>query len=131
MPGSLAETASLALVGALQAGACDQLHHLNIDERLPEDKVLMIARAMRANGGLLFGASHGYESVIDEMLKRGASPEVALEDGANALIVACYHGGAPVTRLLRHGVNVCARRHDGVSPLIMASTAGTRRRWRN
>lgn len=85
---------------------------------------MLVARAMSPNGGLLFGASHGYESVIGEMLERGASPEVALEDGANALIVACYHGEAPVKRLLEHGANVCARRHDGVSPLIMASNRG-------
>lgn len=121
---SLADTASLAIAGALQAGACRGLHHLNIDERLPEDKVQLIARSMQPSGGLLFGASHGYESVIDEMLKRGASSEVALEDGAKALIVACYHGGAPVTRLLAHGADVCARRHDGVSALIMASNRG-------
>lgn len=121
---SLAETATLAIAGALQAGACRSLHHLNIDERLPEDKVKLIARSMHPNGGLLFGASHGYESVIDEMLNRGASSEVALEDGANALIVACYHGGAPVTRLLAHGADVSARRHDGVSALIMASNRG-------
>ena len=121
---SLAETATLAIAGALQAGACRQLHHLNIDERLPEDKVGQIARAMHPNGGLLFGASHGYESVIDEMLRKGASSEVALEDGANALIVASYHGGAPVKRLLDHGANVCARRHDGVSALIMAANRG-------
>ena len=124
MQNSLADTATLAIAGALQAGACRALHHLNIDERLPEEKVMTIARAMHPNGGLLFGASHGYESVIDEMLKRGASPEVALEDGANALIVACYHGGAPVQRLLAHGANVCARRHDGVSALIMAANRG-------
>ena len=53
----LAETATLAIAGALQAGACSGLHHLNIDERLPEDKVAIIARAMHPNGGLLFGAS--------------------------------------------------------------------------
>ena len=121
---SLADTATLAIAGALQAGACRSLHHLNIDERLPEEKVMVIARAMHPNGGLLFGASHGYESVIDEMLRRGASSEVSLEDGANALIVACYHGGAPVQRLLAHGANVCARRHDGVSALIMAANRG-------
>lgn len=124
LPLSLGETATLAIAGALQAGACRSLHHLNIDERLAEDKVLLIARSMHPNGGLLFGASHGYESVIDEMLRRGASSEVTIEDGANALIVACYHGGAPVTRLLAHGADVGARRHDGVSALIMASNRG-------
>ena len=120
---SLAE-ASAALAGALQAGACRLLHHLNIDERLPEDRVMAVARAMQPEGGLLFGASHGYEAVIAEMLRRGASPEASLEDGASALIVACYHGGAPVLRLLTHGALVSARRLDGVSALIMASNRG-------
>lgn len=120
---SLAE-ASAALAGALQAGACRLLHHLNIDERLPEDRVMAVARAMQPEGGLLFGASHGYEAVIAEMLRRGASPEASLEDGASALIVACYHGGAPVHRLLTHGALVSARRLDGVSALIMASNRG-------
>ena len=32
---------------------------------------MLIARAMNPNGGLLFGASHGHEAVIDEMLRRG------------------------------------------------------------
>ena len=121
---SLADTASLAIAGALQAGACRSLHHLNIDERLPEEKVFAIARAMQPDSGLLFGASHGYESVIEEMLRRGASSEASLEDGASALIVACYHGGAPVQRLLSHGAQVVARRHDGVSALIMAANRG-------
>jgi hypothetical protein len=121
---SLAEIVTLSIGGALQAGACRSLHHLNIDERLPEEKVMLIAKAMNPDGGLLFGASHGHETVINEMMQRGASPEAVLEDGANALIVACYHGGAPVQRLLAEGANVHARRHDGVSALIMASNRG-------
>ena len=123
-PLPLGETATLAIAGALQAGACRQLHHLNIDERLSEERVMIVAREMRPDAGLLFGASHGYEAVIDEMLRRGASVDATLEDGGNPLIVASYHGGAPVQRLLSHGADVCATRHDGVSALIMASNRG-------
>ncbi|MAA50182.1 MAG: hypothetical protein CMP83_08405 [Gammaproteobacteria bacterium] len=157
---SLAETAPLAINGALQAGACQSLHQIDI-ERLPKQKVRLIAWAMQPNGGLLFGASHGYESVIDKMLRRGASSEDAVRnDGgarpsslpappprmptvrsrvgalvrvcvlaaATALILACWYGdapgNAPVKRLLAHGANVCARRHDGLSALTMAATRG-------
>ena len=76
---------------------------------------MLIAKAMNPDGGLLFGASHGYESVINEMMQRGASPEDILEDGANALIVACYHGGAPVQRLLLEDLAGSTARHKELS----------------
>jgi hypothetical protein len=41
---ALADNASLCIAGALQAGACRSLVHLNIDERLPEEKVSVTRR---------------------------------------------------------------------------------------
>ncbi len=124
-PAVLSDASILGVAGALQAGACPALHHFNIDERLPDAKVALIARAMRPDGGLLFAASHGYEAVVEEMLQRGASPEAELEDGATALLVAAYHPGhAIVHKLLSYNADVNPRRHDGVTPLIMASNRG-------
>ena len=45
---SLADVAALVLSGALQAGTCRALHHLNIDERLPEDKACSLAAGRTA-----------------------------------------------------------------------------------
>lgn len=120
----IANATTVAVSGALQAGACRGLHHLNIDERFPEENVMRISCALQPDAGLLFAASHGYETVLSEMLRRGASPEATLEDGASPLLVACYHGGKPVTKLLEMGANVRALRRDGVSALIMASNRG-------
>ena len=119
------EPALLSLVGALDAGACPGLHHLNLDERLAEDKVALLAGAMRPSGGLLFAASHGHESVVAAMLERRADVETCLEDGASALLVASYHADPSiVSRLLVHGASVHASRADGVSALIMSSNRG-------
>ena len=117
----------VSLAGALQARACPRMHHLNIDERVTEDKVRLIVSGMRQEAALLFAASHGHERVVTSVLARGVDIETGLEDGATALLVASYHPcPGIVAKLLQAGASVHAQRSDGVTSLIMASNRGHR-----
>ena len=55
-PQLLTDGPMLALVGALQAGACPNLYHLSLNERLDEVMAQQVASAMVPDGGLLFAA---------------------------------------------------------------------------
>ena len=52
----------LALVGALQAGACPNLFTLSLDERLSEDHAMLVAEAMVPDGGLLFATIQAHRA---------------------------------------------------------------------
>tara|TARA_B100000795_G_scaffold106923_1_gene78946 strand:- start:292 stop:975 length:684 start_codon:yes stop_codon:yes gene_type:complete len=62
-PQLLTDGPMLALVGALQAGACPHLYNLSLDERLSEDHAMMVAEAMVPDGGLLFAAIQAHRAV--------------------------------------------------------------------
>ena len=124
-PQMLTDGPMLALIGALQAGACPHLYNLNLDERLSEEMALQVASAMLPDGGLLFATIQAHEGVVLKMLDRGAFLEASLEEGETPLIVAAYHACPAITKtLLEHKALVNSRRNDGATPLIMAANRG-------
>ena len=62
-PQLLTDGPVLALVGALQAGACPNLYNLSLDERLSEDHAMLVAEAMVPDGGLLFATIQAHKAV--------------------------------------------------------------------
>ena len=129
----------LALVGALQAGACPSLYNLSLDERLGEEHAMLLAEAMAPDGGLLFATIQAHRAVDGAPPPHRPQPPPpppppplppppTLPPPAPA--VACTltlspspwqaHEGV-VRQMLARGAYVEAPLEEGETPLIVAS----------